>query len=190
MQNIQDLKGHLTNIFDAIELGKFKKNSYNLSVDDKTSEHWHQLNYISVKDGLYVQYGYYVRPHDRSTRGNYITVESTNEISEESRSYMYVRDEGGIDLKVNPKTMDDMYVAFESDKEKIKLPYQEMITEESYFMFSTLYNIPQYELFHELLCMLFECRAHIHKYKYILGIRVLPNVAELYTEDLIYEVKY
>lgn len=163
MLEVEKYKQHVRHILDAIEEGNHKKQLYKSEYEDGEVRHLHKLNYIyNEESGAAPDYSYstYNSDFDKTIR---LDIQSFDSLSFRSPEHSMLRIglTGSIVFRFNPKTMDEIHVKLHSPEEMLLTTVKELLTEENYFMYSTLYNMPAYEEIQMLLVYMNRLRPEL-----------------------------
>lgn len=191
MSKVLEYKRHVRNILDAIELGKYKRGYYSVNSRELDSDiiHKHYVSYVNRGQEIYPDYSYNAVniAEKQDTRFDVDTFVDDHVVE---RSVLILSENQEILYKFNPKSMDDIRVSIRSNgafAEKIAL--KELLTEEQYFMYTTLYDIPAFEDVHALIVLAHELRAELMRKKYKISGLLRAELIDMQSESFLLEVE-
>ena len=191
MCNVKEYKKHLRNILDALELGKYERGYYRTEVGDEETDivHKHYVSYISQGTEIYPDYTYntFGTTKEQETRLDIDTFCGDYKVES---SFIIITERNSMVFKFNPLSMDKIEIVLREDGEMVeRVPLKDFLTEEQYFMYNTLYNMPPFEDIHDLLVMAHELRPELMRKKFKLSGMLSEEFVDMESESFLFEVQ-
>lgn len=191
MCKVKEFKKHLRNVLDAIERGKYERGYYRteVQVPDSNIVHKHYLSYLHKGQEIYPDYSYTPvgTKHSQETRLDIDTF--TDDYKVES-SFLLITESRSLVFKFNPQSMDKIEVAIRAGGEVAERIFlKDFLTEEQYFMYNTLYDMPPFEEIHALMVMAHELRPELMRKKYKFSGMLSEEFIDMESEAFLFEVQ-
>lgn len=190
MCKVLEYKKHIRNILDAIELGKFKRSMYRVNTEKLESNiiHKHYVSYHNHDNDVYPDYSYATSGTTKSQETRF-DVDTFLEDVKDENSVVLITEHKELLFKFNPKTMDDIKVTIRAGGEVAeRLTLKDFLTEEQYFMYNTLYDMPPFEELHSLLVMAHELRPELMRKKLKISGMLSEEFVDMESESFLFEV--
>ena len=192
MNKVLELKRHIRNILDAISAGEYRKSKIRCEykVPDTEIIHKHLITYFHRGQDICSDYNYMSYGLDES-RTVHLDIDSTVDDILAEDSFIMVTEKKQLAFKFIPATMDHMMVIIQYGggvKERILL--KDILTEEQFFMYSTLYELPEFEEVKELAVMGQQLRGEMMRKRIKIQGMFAQEVVDMESEAFLYEAKY
>lgn len=120
---------------------------------------------------------------------SYITIlKETPIIKPKTISIIQLIDDGTYYFNFVPNSMDSVVVQFGDDYEN-QVRLQDFLTEEAYFMYNTLYKMPEFDELYGFMSLMHKFRAEFMKYNYIIRGRIPPKLIDMECYDFLEYVR-
>ena len=190
MNKVLELKRHIRNIFDAIQAGEYKNGYYRceFKVPDTEIEHKHHITYFHRGQEICYYYNYLSCGLDES-QTTHLGISTTIDDDREEDSFITFTEKKQIAYKFVPATMDHIEVTIRHDGSDVeRIPLKDFLTEEQFFMYSTIYDIPDYEDVRALAVMGQEYRGIMMRKHVKMQGMISQDVVDMESEAFLYEV--
>lgn len=194
MSEVLKFRKHIETILEAIDEGEYKKQTIRRShIDENTGvEHIHNVSYTNYEGELYTDYSYHCFKNKRESEIR-LDIESYHheDKTNPQKSLLFFGDRNEVVFKFHPKTLDDIQVRLRSKDDEVELvQLKNFLTEEQYFMYTTLYDLPEFTEIFNLMVMAHELRGHLLHKKYTLSGMFVKEVQDIGSEYFLSEVRF
>lgn len=192
MNKVLELKRHISNIFNAIEVGEYKKGYFccEYKVPETNIVHKHNITYFNRGQDICYNYNYTPCGLDKK-HNTHLGINTTVDDSIEENSVIIITEEKELAFKFVPATMDRITVAIRHNGEVAeRISLKDFLTEEQFFMYSTLYDIPDYEYVRVVAVMGQEFRGLMMRKRVKMQGMIAQEVVDIESEEFLYEVMH
>lgn len=179
MNKVLEFKKHTRNIIDAITAGEYKRRVLSSEFTDNETKriHKHFVAYFHMNHCICYDYSY----RQKNSIGETIQclkIESIRDDDREEDSFILFTEKKELAFKFVPATMDNIEIRIHRNGTVVdKTPLRCFLTEEQYFMYSTLHDIPEFDTIKELAVMGQEYRGEMMRMRVKMQ-GIIPDVLE------------
>lgn len=192
MNKVLELKRHIRNILDALSAGEYRKGTIRCEykVPDTEIIHKHLITYFHRGQDICYDYNYMSYGLDESSTVH-LDIDTTVDDAREEDSFIIITEKKQLAYKFVPSTMDHIKVLIRFDGGVTeRIPLKDILTEEQFFMYSTLYDLPEFDDVKELAVMGQQLRGEMMRKRIKIQGMFAQEIVDMESEAFLYEAKY